>query len=347
MNRLLLPTALVAACFALSARAQITITQADVEAVFTGGTNTQFGTESSAGLLALAAQTGANQTWDFTGLAYEAGLVNTATPVEPPVPGSGDPHLAQATHILRIVSADSTAYVYEQLDAGSWTRLGVANEQFLVRFVPGQTILELPCTFGTAWTSSYEFLPEPPFPVGELTVDESSSVVGWGTLVTPAGSTSALMIRTEITNRFVFDPFPPVVTRSTQVQFTSYDELSAYIFIPETGPAIGNYNVYDQTVAVEPPAGTVPVAQLDAVAPNPLRAGDAVPLTFSLPAPVTVRLEVFNVLGRRVAVVLDGAPRPAGRQHATWATRGLAPGVYTVRLTAGGQSATSRANVVH
>jgi endonuclease/exonuclease/phosphatase family metal-dependent hydrolase len=78
---------------------------------------------------------------------------------------------------------------------------------------------------------------------------------------------------------------------------------------------------------------------LDAPFPNPFR--DATTLTFALPAPTEIRLEVFDALGRRVATVAEGA-RPAGTHEATFAARDLPPGLYLVRLTAGSQTATRR-----
>lgn len=78
---------------------------------------------------------------------------------------------------------------------------------------------------------------------------------------------------------------------------------------------------------------------LDAPFPNPFR--DATTLTFALPAPTEIRLEVFDALGRRVATVAEGS-RPAGTHEVTFAARDLPPGLYLVRLTAGSQTATRR-----
>ncbi len=344
MNRVALALVLAAACSLPPALAQITITHADLEAALSiEGTNTLYATESSAALTALAAQTGANQTWDFTGLTYDPAYVTTVTRVEPPVPGSDDPHLAQATHIFRIESPDSTAYTFQTLSASAATFLGLTSSEVLIRFVPEQITAVLPFTFGTTWTSDYETQFEPnPLPGATFTTQDSIEVVGWGTLVTPAGSTEALMIRTETTTTFSFPPFPPTVTTSAQVLFTAYGLLNANVFLPSSGPASGNYNVYDAAVAAQPSAEIVLAAQLDAVAPNPLRSGDAAQLTFSLPTATPVRLDVFDTLGRRVATILDGAVQTAGRHQTTWTIRDLVSGVYVVRLTAGGQSSSRR-----
>ncbi len=76
--------------------------------------------------------------------------------------------------------------------------------------------------------------------------------------------------------------------------------------------------------------------------PNPFNPSTIIP--YQLPAPVRVRLEVFNILGQRVTTLVDG-PRPAGFHTATWngtdaAGRGVASGVYLYRLLGGGKRLT-------
>ena len=73
-------------------------------------------------------------------------------------------------------------------------------------------------------------------------------------------------------------------------------------------------------------------AALLAPAPSPFR--DRTLLRFRLDAPSDVRLDVFDALGRRVAS-LEG-PYGAGEHPVPLAGDGLAPGVYVVRLAAGG-----------
>jgi flagellar hook assembly protein FlgD len=81
-------------------------------------------------------------------------------------------------------------------------------------------------------------------------------------------------------------------------------------------------------------------------------AGAGAPLTlhFALPAPTRVRVEVLDVGGRRVAVLLDAA-LAAGEHDARWdgSSAGGAqapPGVYLVRLATGVGSRTGRVIVV-
>jgi hypothetical protein len=76
---------------------------------------------------------------------------------------------------------------------------------------------------------------------------------------------------------------------------------------------------------------------LRAPAPNPARSSALV--RYALERAGDVRLEVFDVLGRRVATLAEG-PRAPGEHAATVATSALPAGTYVVRLEAGGERAT-------
>lgn len=91
------------------------------------------------------------------------------------------------------------------------------------------------------------------------------------------------------------------------------------------------------------PTAGVPVptaaASLGAPRPNPVSSEAVVP--FHTDSDGDVALEVFDVQGRRVATLV--AERlPAGAHVRTWAPGALPAGVYLLRLTAGGTSATRR-----
>ena len=78
---------------------------------------------------------------------------------------------------------------------------------------------------------------------------------------------------------------------------------------------------------------------LDAGAPNPFR--DRTRFTYHLQQDGPVSLTVYDALGRRVAVLADGAGTE-GTHHATFDAAGLSAGIYIVRLQAGGQHAVRR-----
>lgn len=78
-----------------------------------------------------------------------------------------------------------------------------------------------------------------------------------------------------------------------------------------------------------------------AASPTVVRAATTV--RFRLDAPAPVRLVVYDTLGREVAVLLDGPA--AGDVTATWDARGVAAGVYVLRLVAGDQHAAASVRV--
>lgn len=89
--------------------------------------------------------------------------------------------------------------------------------------------------------------------------------------------------------------------------------------------------------------GPLSVLALDPVQPNPTSGVSTV--RFALPTPQSVRLSVVDLLGREVAVLLDGY-EAAGRHTMELDSSRLALGIYTVRLHAGGTVLTQRVTVV-
>ena len=78
--------------------------------------------------------------------------------------------------------------------------------------------------------------------------------------------------------------------------------------------------------------------------PNPFNPSTIIP--YQLAASSVVRLEVFNLLGQRIATLVDGE-RPAGFHTAMWhgvdgAGRAVGAGVYIYRMTVGVESQTRR-----
>lgn len=79
------------------------------------------------------------------------------------------------------------------------------------------------------------------------------------------------------------------------------------------------------------------------VAPNPSRTSMTVSVT--LPSATDLRVEVVDVLGRRLSVLRDG-PAAAGEQTIGSDVSGLPPGVYTITVSAGGERHAERFTVV-
>jgi hypothetical protein len=82
---------------------------------------------------------------------------------------------------------------------------------------------------------------------------------------------------------------------------------------------------------------------LESVYPNPF-AGRA-SVRYALPEAADVQLVAYDLLGRRMAVLVD-APQAAGYHTAVWEASGLPSGVYILRLVAGEHTFAERITLV-
>lgn len=103
-------------------------------------------------------------------------------------------------------------------------------------------------------------------------------------------------------------------------------------------------SVVSVPVSGEPAPGSQPrMLSLAQNYPNPLRSETTI--EYELAEPERVRLSVYDVLGREVAVLVDGT-EAAGRHRVTFDARGLASGTYLYRLETGSAVYTKRMMVV-
>jgi hypothetical protein len=72
--------------------------------------------------------------------------------------------------------------------------------------------------------------------------------------------------------------------------------------------------------------------------PNPFAAG-ITSISYSVPTVSLVRVSVFDMLGRKVATLVDGI-MSEGTHTAQWNARHIHPGVYLYKLEAGGTTLT-------
>ncbi len=133
------------------------------------------------------------------------------------------------------------------------------------------------------------------------------------------------------------------ITPSSQVvfRFIASDEGPGAL----VEAAVDDFKVTGTMSPVGVPEVAAPVAlHLYKARPNPTT-GSAI-IAFVLPEAGPARLEVFDVAGRKVALLADGT-REAGLHHVAWdgmtgPGRRAAPGVYFYRLTAGDRTLSRR-----
>ncbi len=98
------------------------------------------------------------------------------------------------------------------------------------------------------------------------------------------------------------------------------------------------------STAVDDPASRQPLAvRLDPAYPNPFNPSTVV--SYQLPVFGKTRLAVYDLLGREVAVLVDGM-MPAGAHTVTFDAAGLSSGIYLLRLQSAGQMRTQRITLV-
>lgn len=116
------------------------------------------------------------------------------------------------------------------------------------------------------------------------------------------------------------------------------DAEGHYVYV-----ASGNVGLYifaaGEATAAEETAEITGSYLLQSNAPNPFRSTTTI--RYALPQPGEVRLDVFDVLGRRVATLAD-EPQAAGERAVRFDASALPAGVYVVRLQAGGRTETRR-----
>jgi hypothetical protein len=145
-----------------------------------------------------------------------------------------------------------------------------------------------------------------------------------------------------------------LVTPTSQVRFrfTAQDTGAGSI----TEAALDDFMIYEVDIESGPTGVAVAGAaesgevRLSAAFPNPVVRGAAAAVALALPAGERVTARIFDVTGRRVATVADGA-LPAGRHRIEWDARDatgspVPSGVYFLRLDAGERSFARKVNVV-
>ena len=201
-------------------------------------------------------------------------------------------------------------------DEGNTSEFSVTAQQLPVELVSFEATLDGENTARLTWQTASE-TGNAGFEI-ERTIGE-----GWQALafVAGAGTTSQPQ-----SYRFV-DAAVPFEAEALAYRLKQVDTDGAFAYSPEVEVALAA----PEALALEPNF------------PNPF-AGQTT-LRYALPQAGPVRLAIYDVLGRQVAVLVDKV-QDAGRYTHAFAARGLVSGIYFVRLQAGTQTQTRRMAVM-
>jgi hypothetical protein len=342
-RRLSLPLALVFA-LASTAHAQLVLNRSFAEA-FIGQSRLVTGFEAvdPSAAAALAAQTGPNQTWDFSNLAFEADETITLRFTDE-LAGLPNAALFPTANVATIATldddsganADTSLYDYQTLTDTELVSHGLVLvgrdagtlevDTFTTRFDPPDIDLVWPLTFGTTWRDSSMIIADD---IGGITSVGEHEVDGWGTLVTPAGTSEVL----RITSREV-ESIPEVFSDTSYViRFIAVTGATAEILLDaDRQPVAVTYEVFEpiDTAAEDTPAERGGL-RLDLPYPHPVT--DRATVRFTVAGTQPARVSVFDLLGREVAVLFDGRVVAGTPIDLVLDASPLPAGVYIVRLT--------------
>jgi hypothetical protein len=232
---------------------------------------------------------------------------------------------------------------YSKLSNTEWTMLGFASRVTVTTLKPPLLVFKFPCAPGSTWSAQSD----PQYPIPSVTMETAYSwqADAFGTLRLPSGDVPALRIRNVIANT-VTTLSGSYVTRSIHYLFVSkgITEATVTIDTADDGKAdVLGSATYD--VETSPPlgiggsAGNAPSFRLGASYPHPASSIANIPL--ELASPQHARIEITDMLGRRVALLHDGM-LDAGSHTMRWNAAPVESGVYLCSVHIGGTTRTLR-----
>ncbi len=341
--------ALFAACFFLLAahasQAQTVFTIANFNVLTGPHTITSRDILNPEAFKGLTGQGGTVNVFDLRGAQVSADSTASFTPVtcSASIPGCANDMLNGASLVLKTPSTEGDAYAFYDLTSSGLAIRGGAGTYFdedsqtdqtiETIFSPASRVFAFPLQVGTTWASEYDVnlgAGGQSFPV--LHSRDEYTVRASGTMQTDFGTTNVLLIAQRSIEKGLFGIENP----DTSYIYTFFSPtLSATIEMDADGTVTyGSIETIAEgtNTSVEPPS-PVESARLLSVQPNPSR-GQA-QVTFTLDAASPVVLEVYDLLGRRVATLENGT-LPAGPHTRAWSDAAPA-GIYYVRLQTGGE----------
>lgn len=300
-------------------------------------------TSEDAQLQAVVDAAGENQTWDFSQATIADTMYGTVSyhGSGEGMPGSDQfpesDYVIEFTMGIESAETDSAAWIYNRIKDDSVLTLGGSfvmenpdteeTDTLTLSYEPPYLNFIVPVTYGDTWTHTSTFF-------GSESTEEVE-VDGWGTLILPDGSSyDALRIRREETTSFFGIPFT-----TTYIDIlTTNASVAAHITLAEDNETFAMAEISTESEATSVDDDELPhTARLLQNYPNPFN--PTTTLEYELATSQRVTLTVHDVLGRTVAVLVDGM-RPSGEHEVAFDAADLPSGTYVYRLeTAAGTQA--------
>lgn len=283
--------------------------------------------------------TGGNQTYDFTPFTYDfPSIASYAVQGSAAgTPGASEAYLNTANFVqITTFSEQGASYVYNEIRSDGYFLLGSvftsAGGMSVTQFEPADETYALPLTTSSAWNETFISNTEGFGSTSSVEISDDEVVDGWGTLVTPMGSAPVLRLKkthTQPTQAVKNADSPDAQLVTTAYIFVSNDLLGASIIVNAQGTVLSAaYTITRATgTAVEDlPMQPFHLAQNH---PNPFR--ERTTIAYAVHQPRHVRLQVYDVLGRTVATLVDQYQLP-GDYRIPFTPDDLAGGLYLYAL---------------
>lgn len=299
---------------------------------------------------------GANRSWDFSTLAAtgDSQVVVYLNPAATPYSST----FPSATVAAEFQDSGAGVFMYYAASATHIASLGLATEQLAIAYSNAEVLLTYPFTYDSQFSdvayASYDL-------DSLIHIEQNVAITvhadGYGMLTTPNGAMSTLRLKIvqERVDSAYFMGFPMfvMISRSTSYEWYSAQHKFPVFGVSHIETSVNGIVSRSKVVSLIGSPGTTGVEEraevpqkllLEQNFPNPFNPSTTI--RYFLPDAGKVSLEVFNLVGQKVATVVDNEYRPAGGHEATFAAVDLPSGVYLYRLTAGPQVETRKFTLV-
>ena len=335
--------------FFLTTPAQVTITQADVEAHLGMGKTITSYSDTLGGQVNIGAP--GQSSWEFTGHPFQLQFDATVIPNgNSPAAGS----FGGATHTTysmpTFAGVTSETWVHLSVGNGAYSDLGTYTSvtsfgfttNTTIEIAPSETILQLPLNFGASWSQtgvrSFDVAISgiPGGQQHDINYTFTRTVDAWGSLTMPNGTVENVLrikIESELSNS---------ISSASGLSFHFISPSGSSVTVVASDPnAPDNGTISAESVTWYYGNGTPSdVEQLDELAnsfslaqnyPNPFN--PVTNIQYSIPQASYVTLKVYDVLGNEIATLVN-EKLSAGVYNSRFDGAALSSGIYFYTLKA-------------